>query len=137
MTPKIDINNVIAVASTNAEQRQAAFEAVKQIAAEFGDKVQVGEDRVLFHCEWEPPFKALKKLSKEMPDVSFTLWADAFQKSHWICKVEYLEGKGEEQTLSRIDDDFPGIFKEIFGIEEPSWQKKQTASFQAWFPSAQ
>jgi len=136
MSPQIDIDNVIAVASENAEQRQAAFEAVKQIADEAGDKVQTGEDRVYFHCEWEPPFKALKKLSKDMPEVVFTLWADAFKEHHWICKVQYVGGKGEEQTLSRIDDEFPGVFQEIFGCAEAEWEKAPKSPFIAWFPDA-
>lgn len=136
MSLQIDIDNVIAVASENAEERQAALEAVKQIAAEAGDKVQTRDDRIYFHCMWEPPFKALKKLSKDMPSVVFTLWADAFKAHHWICKVQYVDGKGEEQTLSRIDDEFPQIFEEIFGCPENDWAKTPKAPFLAWFPDA-
>ncbi|WP_269540934.1 hypothetical protein [Cerasicoccus fimbriatus] len=136
MSLHIDIDNVVAVASENAEQRQAAFDAVKQIAEEAGDKVQTSDDRIFFHCEWEPPFKALKKLSKEMPDVVFTLWADAFKEHHWICKVQYVAGKGDEQTLSRIDDEFPGVFQEIFGCDEGTWEKDNKAPFLPWFPDA-
>lgn len=111
--PKIDIDNIIAVATDDADQRQTALEAVQAIAAEAGDKLQTSDGRVYFHTEWEPPFKALKKLSKEMPDVTFTLWADAFAAHHWIAKVEYVAGKGEEETLSRIDDQFDAVFAEI------------------------
>ncbi|WP_309397732.1 hypothetical protein [Cerasicoccus maritimus] len=135
MSLHIDIDNVIAVASENAEQREAALAAVKQLAAEAGDKVQTSEDRVFFHCEWEPPFKALKKLSKEMPDVTFSLWAEAFQEHHWICKVEYVAGKGDEQTLSRIDDEFGGVFQEIFGCDDVSWEKTPQSAFLGWFPN--
>lgn len=136
MSLQIDIDNVIAVASENAEQRQAALEAVKQLAEESGGKVQANGEQVYFRCEWEPPFKALKKLSKEMPDVVFTLWADAFKEHHWICKVQYVQGKGEEQTLSRIDDEFPEVFEEIYGCNEVDWEKSPKSAFLAWFPDA-
>ncbi|MEO0795663.1 MAG: hypothetical protein AAFX93_10890 [Verrucomicrobiota bacterium] len=135
MSLQIDIDNVLEVSCDDAQKRESALSAAKDLVSEAGDKVQVSDDRIFFHCEWEPPFKQLKKLSAAHTGVTFTLWSEAFQQHHWISKVDYVDGKGAEETLSRIDDEFPAVFKEIFSAEESSWEKSPTPGFQTWFPS--
>lgn len=130
----IDIDNVIAVQCEDTVQREKALEAVRAFAEEAGNGFQRSDKRVYFRSKWEPPFRALKKLSQEMPEVTFTLWADAFREHHWICKVDYRAGQGEEQTLSRIDEIFPAVFAEIYGCGEAAWEKKPAAPFAQWFP---
>ncbi len=74
--------------------------------------------------EWEPAFKEIKELSAKFKEVTFTLYGEAFAKSHWVSKAVYLGGKvTEENTLSRIDGAaFRQVYQEIFG--EPFSEKK-------------
>jgi len=134
MSLQIDIDNVIAVEGEDETERRRAREAVETLAGEVGDGVRTNGDRVYFHCEWEPPFKQLKKLSKEHPEAAFTLWSDAFKEHHWVSKVTYQQGKGDEETLSRIDDGFPAVFEEIFGVSEAEWESEPRHAFTTWFP---
>jgi len=134
MSLHIDIDNVIAVTANDETTCEAARQAAERIAIEAGDQVKTNGDRIFFHCEWEPPFKQLKKVSKEHPEATFTLWADAFQENHWIAKAIYQAGKGDEETYSRIDDDFPSVFKEIFARSEAEWEAQPLVAFSSWFP---
>lgn len=135
MEPHIPIENLLLITDATNEARQslqAAFvEALKEIDSV--SNVRTGQDEgglwVRFYCEWEPPFKQLKKISKDHAEVSCVLLSDAFNKSHWLSKAHYVAGKGNEQTISRVDDDFDDVFQEIFGKDHAIWQAEMTPSF--------
>lgn len=131
----IPIENLLLINAATPEAResfQAAFvEALKEVSSVRSLRVGQGENCawVRFYCDWEPPFKQLKAVSKVHEQVPCVLLSDAFAKSHWLSKAEYLGGKGSELTVSRVDDEFEPIFQEVFGKDYASWEAQQTPSF--------
>jgi len=112
------VRNLIAVtgpASSAAEAKAAVLALAKSKDAEGAAEDAAG--RIIFTVEWEPAFKDLKELSAKYKDATFTLYADAFAKQHWISKAVYQGGKAtEENTYSRIDGEaFRRTYQEIFG----------------------
>lgn len=138
MEPLIPIENLLVLRDADASARKAAQEAFVAALAEAGEATDVlaGENAeeawVRFHCEWEPPFRAAKKTSDAHASVSVTLYSDSFAASHWVSKADYLAGKGRELTLSRVDDDFDGVFAEMFDTDLASWEANRSAAFKRY-----
>lgn len=137
MEPHIPIENLLRLTGATAEARQSVLESFVAALAEISNVNSVrtgqseGEAWVRFYSEWEPPFKALKKASGVQAEVTCVLLSEAFAKSHWLSRAEYLAGKGKELTVSRVDDEFDVIFFEIFGKDLPAWEAAQSAPFPA------
>lgn len=130
MIPHIDIENLIILQSADAAKLPESLTSLAEALQESCDQVRAtGEDRLRFHTSWEPPFKVLKDWSKARPEVTLTLLADAFAKHHWLLKATIQSGKSDELVVSRIDDEFDAIFKEVYGCSFAEWEKKQTAPF--------
>jgi len=116
---KNPVRNLVAISApkpeTAAEAKAAVVALAKAKDAEGATVDATG--RVVFTLEWEPAFKDLKELSTKFKDATFTLYGEAFAKSHWISKAVYAGGKAtEELTLSRIDgESFRRVYREIFG----------------------
>ena len=116
---KNPVRNLIAVTAPKPEtttEAKAAVVALSRAKDAEGASVDK-EGRVVFSVEWEPVFKEVKELSGKFKDATFTLYAEAFAKSHWVSKAVYVGGKAvEESTLSRIDGAaFRQVYQEIFG----------------------
>jgi hypothetical protein len=112
------VRNLIAV--TGPTPSAAAAKAAVLALAKIKEPEGAAEDatgRIVFTVEWEPAFKEIKELSTKHKEVTFTLYADAFAKQHWISKAVYQAGKTtEENTYSRIDGEaFRRTYQEIFG----------------------
>ena len=119
---KNPVRNLIAISAPDPESAAAARAAVLALARAKDPEgaAEVG-DRIAFTIDWEPAFKDLKEISAKFPAVTFTLYGDAFAKSHWVSKAVYQGGKlGADATLSRIDgESFRQLYKEIFAEEFP------------------
>ena len=116
---KNPVRNLVAVTATNpaaAAEAKAAVVALSK-AKDADGATADATGRVVFTVEWEPAFKDVKDLSSKFKDVTFTLYGEAFAKSHWVSKAVYLAGKAtEENTFSRIDGAaFRQVYQEIFG----------------------
>lgn len=130
MSSKNDITNLVSVESSDSAQKEAAFAALRKLAEEqFAPVRSAGDFQISFATSWEPPFKAIKTLSSQFPEVVFTVLGDAFAKHHWISKSTIRGGKQEDVVVTRIDDEFDGIFAEVYGISYDEWEKKQSAPF--------
>jgi hypothetical protein len=121
---KNPIRNLVALAAPAPGDTAAAHAAVLDLArAKDPEGASVDSSgRVIFTIEWEPAFKDIKELSAKFPQVTFTLYGDAFAKSHWLSKTVYSAGKaGEDATLSRIDGaSFRSVYSEVFGEAFPA-----------------
>lgn len=129
MLPQIDIENLLLIESSDAGAFGASVESLTEALKEECTEIKSDGPRLRFHSEWEPPLKALKKWSKEHPVCSLTLWADAFAKHHWLLKATIQNGKSEEMTVSRIDDEFEAIFAEVYGCSFAEWEKQPREPF--------
>lgn len=135
MEQHIPIENLLLINDATPEAResfQAGFlEALKEIDSVQNTRSGQGENCawVRFYCDWEPPFKQLKAVSKNHAEIPCVLLSDALVKSHWLSKAEYLGGRGSELTVSRVDDEFETVFQEVFGTDYASWEAQQTPSF--------
>lgn len=129
MAEERDINNLITVRTDDAEQREVAFAALEKLVRDNWDHVVVAKGAINFNTDWEPPFKELKAFTKEHKDIEIVLLASAFSHRHWICKSIIAAGKSAEMVLSRIDDEFDGIFEEIYGRSYEAWEKEQSEPF--------
>ncbi|WOO41765.1 hypothetical protein [Rubellicoccus peritrichatus] len=130
MLPQIDIENLIKVEFKDTASAAESTAALAKLIEAQCDKVELrGDNAVRFHSEWEPPFKLMKTWSKENPDATITIWADALAKHHWILKGTIAAGKSEEVTLSRVDDQFETVCKEIFGCTYDEWEKSPREPF--------
>jgi hypothetical protein len=116
---KNPVRNLIAVSAANpaatGEARVAALAFARVKDPEGAAEDATG--RVVFTIEWEPAFKDIKELSTKFKDATFTLYGDAFAKSHWVSKTVFQNGKAsEDAALSRIDGEaFRRVYQEIFG----------------------
>lgn len=135
MAEERDINNLITVCGGDDAQREAATAALEKLAREQWNFVRVDNGRVNFNTDWEPPFKELKALSKEYPEVEFRLLADAFTHRHWICKATIANGKSDEEAISLVDDDFEAVFQAIYGCTHEQWLKQPVEPFANVFAS--
>lgn len=129
MAEERDINNLIIVNADETAAREVAFQALEKLVRESWNHVVVAKGAINFNTDWEPPFKQLKAFTKDHPDVELTLLADAFAHRHWICKSTIAQGKSKELVLSRIDDEFDGVFEEIYGRSYESWEKENVEPF--------
>lgn len=116
---KNPVRNLVALSAAQPAIAAAARAAVLALA-KAKDPEGAAEDaagRIVFTIEWEPVFKEIKELSTKHMDVVFTLYGDAFAKSHWVSKAVYQAGKAtEDNTYSRIDGEaFRRVYQEIFG----------------------
>ncbi len=135
MAEERDINNLITVSGGDDAQREAALAALEQLARDNWNFVRVENGRVNFNTDWEPPFKELKALSKEHPEVELHLLADAYTNRHWICKGTIANGKSDEEAISLVDDNFDAVFKEVYGCTYEEWQKQPCEPFARVFAS--
>lgn len=131
MLPQIDIENLLLLESSDAGTVDAAVASLTEALTGECDNLKAEGTRLRFHTQWEPPFKALKDWTKAHPECTLTLWADAFAKHHWLLKATVANGKSDELTVSRIDDEFDGIFREVYGCSFDDWEKKPSAPFSA------
>lgn len=135
MEPHIPIENLLLINDATGEARQSVLDAFTEAlkGIDSVENVQTGQSEnglwVRFYCDWEPPFKQLKQISKAQPEVTCTLLSDALVKSHWLSKARYVAGKGDELTVSRVDDDFPEVFRAIFDTEYATWEADRTPPF--------
>lgn len=130
MLPQIDIENLIKVELKDSAPAAEPTAALAKLIEAECDNVEVrGDDRIRFHSQWEPPFKLLKAWTKENPGSTITVWADALEKHHWVLKGAITGGKSEEVTLSRVDDGFEVVCKEIFGCGYDEWEKNPRQPF--------
>lgn len=126
MNPRIDIENQLQIHGGDADILKAAMEKLSTVAT---DMRTAGNSSLRFACEWDPPFKQLRELSKENPGLKMTLWSDAFTRHHWICKATIANGKCEETVVSRVDDAFDGIFEEVYQCTYQQWEQNPTSPF--------
>ena len=132
MLPQIDIENLLLLESSDAGTLDVSLTSLIEALQDACTELKGDGPRLRFHTEWEPPFKALKAWSKQHPECTLTLWADAFAKHHWLLKATIHNGKSDELTASRIDDEFEAIFVEIYGCGFSEWEKQPRAPFQAY-----
>ena len=127
------INNRLTVQASDSAVLEDASKAVQswiEQTAEINPK-ESASPNFLFDTNWEPPFKAIKKLSKEHPEALFTLWGDAFSENHWISKSVIQAGKSEDWVVSIVDDSFESIFGEVYGQSYDQWRSTKDRPFQA------
>lgn len=130
MIPQIDIENLIVLKTQETAQLESHTEALADLLRAECKDVSIREPGAIrFHSQWEPPMKLLKSWTKEHPELMIELLAESFADHHWLLKAQIQTGKAEELTVSRIDDEFDSIFKEIFGCSLDEWEQKPTAPF--------
>ncbi|QYY36274.1 hypothetical protein [Ruficoccus sp. ZRK36] len=135
MAEERDINNLITVIGGDDTQRGAALAALEKLVRENWDHVRVEGEKINFNTDWEPPFKELKALSKEHPEVEFKLLADAFTNRHWLCSATIANGKSDEEAISLVDDAFDDLFVQIYGCSYEQWEKAPSEPFGKIFAS--
>lgn len=130
MLPQIDIENLLKIEFQDNALAGESMAALAKLIETECDKVELRDNHAIrFHSQWEPPFKLLKAWTKENAGTSITLWADALAKHHWLLKATIAAGKSSEVTLSRVDDQFETVCKEIFGCTYDEWEKQPRESF--------
>ncbi len=131
MLPQIDIENLLLVETSDAGTLDSSVAGLAEALTGECDQLKTEGPRLRFHSEWEPPMKALKAWTKEHPECTLTLWADAFAKHHWLLKGTIQNGKSDEVMLTRIDDEFDGVFREVYGCTFEDWEKSPREPFVA------
>jgi len=129
MLPQIDIENRLCLETADSGNLAETINQLQTLLEESSDQVRVNGTDLRFHTEWEPPLKPLRAWSKEHPECKLTLWADAFAEHHWLLKATIQNGKCDELTVSRIDDEFDAIFQEVYGCSFEAWEQKPREPF--------
>jgi hypothetical protein len=125
---KHQINNTLIIDGGEENMRNQAIDTLKtQLNLDTVENLLVHPHGLSFSNAWEPPFKIIKGVSKQFPELSFTLLSDAYALSYWVSEAVYQGGKGEEKTLTLIDgQNFERVFEKIHGRTYQHWRNEQT-----------